>query len=368
MKITKIETIPYKIKLKKPFREAAGVFEQFGRVIVKVWTNENIIGIGEVSPNVPYDDETLESALTIINKYLKPKLIGEDPFNIEKIIEKMDAIVPFNVYAKSGIDIALFDIMGKTLKIPIYKLLGGYYRERIPACRELAIAKPGEMAKEAEKVVGMGFKYLKVKMGIHPKHDVNRFKAVREAVGEDIIIAGDGNEGYKPHEAIKVINSIEKYDLAYLEQPVPKWDIEGLIKISKSVDTPVFADQSLRTLQDAMIMVKRDAVQGFNIKIGKQGGLYNSKKIAALAEAFNISLTLGTKWESGIAAAAGCHFAVSSRMLNFGSSILDGPQLLEDDMIVKPLKFEEGFIQAPQDPGLGIELDEEAVKKCAQRF
>ncbi|MFX0204258.1 MAG: mandelate racemase/muconate lactonizing enzyme family protein, partial [Candidatus Hodarchaeota archaeon] len=213
-----------------------------------------------------------------------------------------------------------------------------------------------------------GFRQLKMKAGLSPKLDLERVKAVRDAVGYDITLGIDANQAWKPHEAIKVIRKMEKYDLAWIEQPVPRWNIEGLSEVKRAVDTPLMADESLKTLQDAIHLIKRDAVSMFNIKIAKHGGLYNAKKIVAIAEASGVFCMVGMLYEYGIAAAAGFHFAASTKMLPLGNEIIEGPLMIQDDLITKPLKISRGFFEVPKGYGLGIELDEVAVSKYAERF
>jgi len=367
VKIDKIETVPVRLRLKEAFKESPGVYDELMHVIVKIWTDEGIVGLGEACPTPPADEETVESVLYAVRKYIEPAVAGEDPFNIERIITAMDWL-PVNTYAKSAIDMAVYDIMGKKLNIPVYMLLGGCYRTRIPGGWEIGIDKPEKNVKDAEKAVERGFMQLKIKMGLDLSADVERFKRIRKAVGYDVAIAADANQGWKTYEAVRAIKKIEKYEPAFIEQPVARWDITGLAEVCRSVDTPIMPDESLRTPQDALNLVRNRAAECFNLKIPKHGGLYNSKKITTIAEIAGISCMVGTMWELGIAAAAGFHLAASAKIIDLRNEIIEGPIRAEAHLLSEPLDIEKGYFQAPKGPGLGVELDEHELKKYAEAF
>lgn len=380
MKITEVETIPIRVPIRKNILRSRRAGGAFNRIITKIKTEEGIEGLGEAAPTTGcYWEETFETSLEVIQKYMGPSVIGDDPFNIEKINEKLDRL-PLNTAAKAAIDIALFDIIGKSLNVPIYKLLGGCYREKILAGWELTIGKPEEMTKEAEYALELGFRQLKIKLGTprvgrEPsfgntlKEDVSRFKAIKNVAGDDIILACDVNGRWRTNEATRLIKTIDRFEPAFIEQPLPRWDIDGLAEMSKFVEAPIMADESVRTIEDAVRLVRKRAVRSFNIKIMKHGGLYNCKKIAAIAEGAGISCIVGSMIELGIASAAMAHFAASTKVLEFGNEgIIEGPLSVERDILAEGLKFEKGYLEVPRGPGLGITLDEEIVRVYAENF
>ena len=224
MKITKIETKIINIKVKNPYTCSNAVLKEFSNVLVWVWTDEGIIGIGESSfiPGGGVSEETPESVKPIIDKYLAPVIIGEDPFNLELIHMKMDAVIPRNLIAKSGIDLSLWDIMGKSLNMPVYKLLGGMYDSKIIATYTIGIDTPEKMVEQAIFRKKQGYFSLVLNIGRDSENDIERLKQVREAVGPNIKIRLDANEAYTPNQAIKIIRQMEKYNPQSVEQPVSR--------------------------------------------------------------------------------------------------------------------------------------------------
>lgn len=362
MEITKIETIPVSIPLKEPYVISLGPISTLDHVVTKVYTDDGIVGFGEAAPLPIYSDETQEGIKIIVDKYLAPILIGEDPFNIEKLLEKMDKTVVGNSFAKASIELAIWDIIGKSLQKPVYKLLGGLYRDKIQVVWALGIKKTDKMAEEAQKYVEIGFNTIKMKIGMNPEQDIKNVAAVRSAVGDEAKIRVDANQGYTADVAIKVCKKLEKYDLELIEQPVPRWDLDGMAKVAGVLDTPVMADESVFTAEDALKVIKKEAADIINIKIMKPGGLYNSKKIATVAESAGIPCIIGSMIEMGIGTAAGAHLACALRVISYPCELI-GNMLTVDDLLEEPHTAENGFLKIPHDPGLGIKVNEDKISK-----
>ncbi|MBW2305604.1 MAG: mandelate racemase/muconate lactonizing enzyme family protein [Deltaproteobacteria bacterium] len=375
MKITKIETKIVRIPVETPYVFSHGVLRAFSNVVVWVWTDDGIVGIGESSfvPGGGVSEETPESTKPMIDHYLAPEIIGEGPFDIELIHKKMDAVVPRNLIAKSGIDLALWDIMGKALDLPAYKLLGGEYKPKILATYTLSIDTPEKMAEQAEIRKSLGYLTLVVKIGHEPEYDIERLKLVREAVGPEVKIRLDANEAYRPDQAIKIIRRMEKYDPEFVEEPVKRWDIDGMARVARAVDTPISSDESNTTLESAKKIIEKEAADILNIKISKNGGLFRSKKIAALAESAGIPCIVGGANTYEIGRQACRHFATSTAQAQMGlgsEGCAPASQSKIDDVTEKVVTYEdisrmEGYVVALPGPGLGVELDGEKIKKYA---
>ena len=365
MKIVKVEPYVFKVPLVKPFRTFLAEVTTKDHLIIKIETDEGHVGLGEIGPLPEFAGESGATCLSVTRDHLAPAVLGQDPFNIGPILARMEVAIKANHLVKSAIDFALHDLLGHILDIPVYKLLGGKYHEKVPLCWAMGMKSPEEMAKEAEEFVKKGYKCLKAKIGLDPKTDIERMRVIRETVGNGVEIRADANQAYSPDTAILVIKKLEKMDLdlQYVEQPVPYWDIDGMAKVTKSVDTPILADESIFSIHDAVTVVRRGAADMINLKVGKVGGLNVSKKIAAFAEAADIPCMVGSMLEIWIGTAAGAHFAVATKNVSYECELI-GPLYYTFDVVKEGYRYINGFLEVPDKPGLGIELDEEKLQKA----
>lgn len=360
MKITNIEAIPVSMDYNVDWEIATGMIDGIGYVVVKVSTDEGTTGIGEIGRY--FEGETQAGIIYSIRRFLAPRLQGLDPLNIACLHQEMDLILKGNRFAKAAVDVAIHDLIGKALGVPISVLLGGRYRDKIEVCQSIGIKDTERAMEDAHQYVEQGFRSLKVKIGLDPRGDIERVKAIRQAVGPDVGIRVDANQGYSPAEAIPTLRSMEEYDLMLIEQPVPLWDLAGMRKVCETLDTPILACESATTPQDVMALARHEAVDMINIKIGRPGGLYEAKKMASVAEAADLPVIIGTMMELGVGTAAAAHFAAACRKLDYPCDIT-GPTLLVDDVLAHPLHFEDGYLYLPEGPGLGVDLDDEKVRQ-----
>ena len=283
----------------------------------------------------------------------------------------MDAIIPRNLIAKSGIDLSLWDIMGKSLNMPVYKLLGGIYESQIIASYTLSIDTPEKMAKQAVFRKQQGYLTLVIKIGRDSEYDIERLRQVREAVGPNIKIRLDANEAYRPDQAIRIIRRMEKYNPEFVEEPVKRWDLDGMARVAHAVDTPISSDESNTSLPSVRKIIEKKAASIINVKISKNGGIYRSKKIAALAEAAGIPIIVGGANTYEIGRQASRHFAISTAQAQMGlgsEGCSPASQSKIDDITKKVVKYEDiskmkGYISISSSPGLGIEIDEDKINK-----
>ena len=361
MNIQQIETYSVKLRYHEPFRIARGTSFESHNIIVKVVTDSEIIGIGESSPSKAVTHETPQTVLKTLDK-IAPPLIGMSPLKIEQIIEKMDQAVVENPSAKAAIDIALYDIMGKTAETPLFKLLGGF-REAVLTDLTLSIKKPEEMAEDAARAVRQGFKALKVKVGVDPEEDFERVQKIREAVGSDIAIRIDANQGWTVSQAIEVLNRLERFEIEFAEQPIIADDIKGLAEMRKNSSIPVMADESVHNPEDALNLIRQDAVDLINIKLMKSGGIHKARKIAAIAEAARVPCMIGCMGESTVGITAGVQLAAAVKNIQYAD--LDSDILIRDKMVLEGgAKLEASKRIPPEKPGLGVtKLDEEILGK-----
>jgi L-alanine-DL-glutamate epimerase-like enolase superfamily enzyme len=375
MKVTRIDTQIVEIPVKNPYVYSHGVLRAFGNVLVRLHTDAGVVGIGEASfvPGGGVSEETPESTKPIIDRYLAPEVIGEDPFDLERIHQKLDAAVPRNLSAKCGIDLALWDAMGKAVGLPACKLLGGMVEPRILCTYTLSIDTPERMAEHAVLRRRQGYRALVVKIGRDAEEDIQRLRLVREAVGDAMQLRLDANEAYWPDQAIQVIRRMEPYRPEFVEEPVKRWDVDGMARVARAVDTPISSDESNTSLDSVARIIEKRAAGIINIKISKNGGLYRSRKIAALAESAGIPVIVGGANTYEVGRQACRHFAVAMAQAGrvVGSEgCAPASQSKIDDVTTRVLRYEdvtagEGYVEPIPGPGLGVDLDEEKIRKYA---
>jgi len=351
MGIQSIEAYPVVLRYREPFRIAPSTTIESHNVIVKVITDFEVVGIGESSPSKRVTKETPQTVIETLDK-IAPHLVGMCPLRIEQINETMDELVRENPSAKAAIDIALHDILGKASHKPLFKLLGGF-REDILTDLTLSIKEPPEMAKDAIKAVKRGFTTLKVKVGVNSAEDFERIRKIREAVGSEIAIRIDANQGWTVKEAVAILNKLEPFRIEFVEQPVKADDIHGLAEINEASPIPVMADESVHTPEDALHLIKEKAVDMINIKLMKSGGILKARKIVAIAESANIPCMIGCMSESTVGVTAGVHLAAALKNVRFAD--LDSDLLIADRLVSRGgAKLEDSKRVPSTKLGLGI--------------
>ena len=334
-------------------------------IILEIFTDEGLIGVGETDPALMFTGESQQTVMTMLRHHLGPAILGMDPLQIEAIHNRMNAICVGNPFAKAAIDLACHDLMGKALGVPVYQLLGGLVRERIPIMWSLGSEPPEVNAREAAAKVDEGYGTIGLKLGIlPPEQDIARVAAVRSEVGTEVYIRCDANQGWSVGTAINTIKHLEEYNVAMVEQPVPRHDLDGMAEIVRSVNIPIGVDESLSSTQDAMRIIKKRAADFFSIKTTKQGGLLNAKKIAALVQASGGKMFINSMIEMGVSVMSGLNFAASTPGLFEIGHALTSVRRLKDDILKEPVIYDGTEIVVPQDRlGLGVELDENKMSK-----
>ena len=320
-----------------------------------------------------YYGESPDTVKLIIEKHLIPVIMDQDPRDIAVIHERMDKAVKGHPYAKSPIDIACYDIAGKAANVPVYKLLGGAFRDRIEVAHSLGIMTVEKCVEEAKQAVGEGVKTIKCKTGLDPVRDVEVVRQLRHQIGDELKIRVDGNEGYKNvWEAIEVTNRQEEYNIMLCEQPM--MGAEQLAFVAERIHCPVMADESAWTVQDILELHRLKAASCFSCYVTKPGGLYRAKQQADIAAAVGMYSDIGGSIESGIGNAANLHLGAAAKLAYLPSvspvskpAGAQGPEIAGiyylDDLITEPFKFENGCVLVPQGPGLGITVDMDKIEK-----
>ena len=364
VKITGVEAIPLAIVGTHDFRISEGRTRRHVSVLLKITTdNPAWTGIAEVVSAPPgKPEEFQEEIIFAIQRYVQPALIGLSALDTTAGCLRVAAILKGRVWTKAAVNVALRDLAARVLGVQVYSLLGGRVRDEIPVIGPvLGIDTPEHMAKIAVQTIADGFRTLKLKVGETVQTDIDRVAAVRAAVGAGIGIRVDGNDHYRPADAIRLIRAIERYDIEHVEQPVGRGDILGLVEVRRNVGIPIMSDDTVSTPQEAMNVIRLNAVDRVKIKVSKHG-LDGALAIAAMLESAGVGAVLGHVFELGLAAAAEANFALAAPTLIMPVEIGSlRPMGVAKDIIKEDLHFRPGYISLPQGAGLGVELDWAAV-------
>jgi len=379
MKIVRIETIPIRLPTRRVHQWASLTTPIGVYVIIKLITDEGLVGLGEApvlkdwgGDHMKYYGETPKTTVHIINDILAPALKGKDPSQIAALHSLMDQAIKGYPYCKAAIDMALYDVVGKGLKIPAYQLLGGRYRERVTIAHSIGLMEIDKAVEEALQVKDEGIKAIKLKGGQEPKRDVELVRRIRKAIGTEIQVAVDANQGYPaPKVAVQVIKAMEEYGIRYMEQPVE--GIDAMAQVARRVATPIMADESAWTPQDVLEIVRKRAAEIISLYTTKPGGLFKAKKVAAVAEAGGLQCNVNGSVETGVGNAANLHLAASTAVASLPCVVpVSTPKgkgkkgiagiYYQDDVIAEPFEYSDGDIVVSSKPGLGVELDEEKLE------
>jgi D-galactarolactone cycloisomerase len=367
MKITDIETI----RLRAPLPIEGQVFSRSGvrtyrsTTLLQVVTDEGISGFGSCSGN----GELIEA---IVAGVLKPLLIGMDPLSIDDIWDKAYfrgghkefGTRGIGIVAMSGVDIALWDILGKVRGLPLYQLMGGKCRDKVPVyATALYPEEPSRVAQRARNFADEGFHGVKIKVGFNLRQDIRIVGAVREELGKDFIIMTDANQGYSVDVALEASKAFAESGVFWLEEPLFVEDIEGHAYLRQHGSTPIAVGENLHTHYAFENFLMRGAVDFLQPDVARAGGITEIRKIAAMAAAHNTPISFHT-WGDAIALAASVHLSAAIKeCIVMELDYTYNP--LRAELLREPLEFRSGYLSLPEGPGLGVEIAPDALQKFA---
>lgn len=353
MKIVKIETAEIKIPLVTPFKTALRTVDNVHDLVVRVTTDDGQEGFGEAPPTAVITGDTLGSIRCAIEDFIAPNLIGMDIENLDGIMKKLHGCILKNTSAKAAVDMAIYDLFAKSCKKPLYQVLGGSKQE-IETDLTISVNEIDEMVSDSLKAVEQGFGILKIKVGKESLKDIERIKAIRQAVGPDIKLRIDANQGWTAKDAVRIIRTLEDMgiEMDLVEQPVSAHDFEGMKFVTSQVATPILADESVFSPQDAIRLIQERAADLINIKLMKTGGIYEALKICSVAESYGVECMIGCMLESKIAVSAAAHLAAAKGVITRAD--LDGPSLCKIDPYTGGPIYEGSRILMTDACGIGI--------------
>lgn len=373
MKIVSIDTIPITAHIDESIMisSSLGAHRISRYLILQIHTDEGIDGLGEATVAPRWSGETSLGTKTLIDDYLAPAIIGENPFNVERLMQKLDEAAFGNPFAKAAVEMAILDIIGKKLNTPLCDLIGGHAHDsvdEIPVKFVVAAVASEIAVRNALAMVASGFSTIKIKVGRNPQADIERVRGVREAVGPAVHLTIDANGGWTVADAVYAINRMEGLNLTLAEQPVPREDTDGLATVRRKVGVPIMADESVFTVKEALDVIRKEAADIISVYPGKNGGILKAQTISKMAEAAGIACHIGSNLELEIGSAAMAHLAVATanvRSDRYPADII-GPLYHKDSVTAQPFYVKAGIARLPEGPGLGVELDEAKVARLRE--
>lgn len=342
-----------------------------GRSVVVAIVGDGLIGWGEIRPVNPFVGETAMSVYGAIRDFYAPALVGQDALQIEHRLEALERVLPGNPSALAAVDIALHDLAGQALGVPVHMLLGGACRSEIPLEWSVGLNEASAMVREAEEAVFRhGVPYVCVKVGPaeRAQNDYEVLTAIRRAVGEDVALGMDANTSYTASEAIALARRLEPVRMAYFEQPVQRYALREMRRIREATNVSLLADESVFSLHDARSVIAAEAADVIGVKHYKCGGLARGRKIAAIAQSAGLRINCaGTAAGCYIEAVASAHLCASTTNHAFGAEFVMGLPAIDLAPFVtnRPIDVVRGHCVVPQLPGLGVTVDENVVREFA---
>lgn len=369
MKITDMKATPVAVPLRE--RSPSKTPKYLQSVIVEVFTDEGIVGIGESHAALGGD------VTKLILESVKGVILNEDPTDTEVLKKKLYAacsLTHLHIHAAnwalSGIDMALWDIVGKSSGKPLHEIWGGAFRRRIEYYGAISRTNPNDIANQAKELIEEGFRTLYLKVGFDPDEDIECVKAIRETASSyqgRIKIRVDANQAWSPGEAIRIVNKLAKYDLELVDQPTLMYDLEGLARVRKAVEVPIASHESSWTFYNVLNIIRYGAADVIHIDPRFDAGFMGARISAGMAEAAGLPV-LTHEWAMlGVSTAAYMQLIASTP--NFTLANQGGCRNLADDVIKGgPLRLMDGHLDLPEEPGIGVELDPEKVEKYGKVY
>ena len=361
MKIVEVRSIIAAVPRRRSLKTRYGESPDTVTVVVKVRTDQGITGVGQTVAPAPWYGETAEAIKANVDKYLRPAILGENPFAIEWLFDRMHRSLRGAPYSITAVEYALWDIKGKALGVPVYELLGGKCRAGAPLHAFVEREGVDETAARVEELADQGWTWFKTKIGFGVEEDLAWYRGLREKVGDGVRFQLDGNTGYTLGEALQALSQMERVGgVGLFEQPVRYLD--EMAVLATRLATPLQADELLTGPRTAYEVAAGQAAHVLHFKIHKYGGLLQAKRMAAVAEAAGLEISVAPYFD--VLAAAATHFAASCGIAKWPAGFSD----MQDTLLAEPFEPDGQVAEPPERPGLGVELDEDKLAAYSARW
>jgi L-alanine-DL-glutamate epimerase-like enolase superfamily enzyme len=361
LRIRSVEAVPLRVRFKHRFSFGVTDREASQNVVLKVTTDEGLVGYGEACPVSAFTAETQESVVQAIEKVVSPLLVGADAMARTPLVRRLEPRLPHAPFTITAVDLALFDLAGKATGLSASALLGGRFREQVEVHGSVGWAAPEEMVETANAQLERGFAALKLYAGRGElPDDLERLVAVRRAIPAHVRLMVDVNGMWTVGECLRALPVLREIGVVLLEQPLPASNTAGQAEVTAASSIDTAADESVFTPADVAAIARGRTARVVNLGISKLGGLLRASECSAVARAGGLGVMVGSVLELGIANAAGLHFAAASPELAYPSYLI-GPLKYERDIVTQPLEVNAGHVAVPTGPGLGVEVDEELL-------
>ncbi|MBI4084222.1 MAG: hypothetical protein HY423_16575 [Candidatus Lambdaproteobacteria bacterium] len=361
MKITAVDCWLIGMPMKGTYKVAKRTKSVQAGVVVRVRTDEGLEGAGNVDPSPGYSKLLPEQSYRVVRDLLAPALLGRRAESVRALAARMLELAPDACEAHAAVEMALMDLNAKALDVPCHRLLGGTVRDTIALNGWIGIQPPGDAARQAKDYWDAGFRSVKVKVGEGVEADRDRVAAVREATPQ-MDIRVDGNEGFDVETAIRLGRAIARHNITLFEQPVPRADLDGMVRVRQAVDIPLMADEAVYDPATLVAVIKREAADIVKVKVMKQGGLIPTMQAIEMCRAAGIRCVIGHGFGLTLHTLAEMHVAAASDNL-FEAIESVGPLKMTGDIVRDALPMQGGTLPVPQAPGLGATLDEAKVRE-----
>lgn len=360
--IKRIDIIPIQIKLTEPFVISKGPLTHARNTVIRIYIQDGLYGTGECCPYRTIHGETQQGTVAAAQDIAR-SLIGDDSREIQAIVKKVDKALAGNASIKGAFDMALYDLRSKMLGIPLYRYLDGDQNKKIYTDMTVSLLEVDKMVKKATEFVKDGFPVLKVKLGDRPStKDIERISAIRDAVGMDIPIRIDANQGWNYLEAKQALMGMAEMNIQHCEAPIPAGNILDRQKLRDESPIPIMGDECVFSHQDAYINLAGGAIDLINIKLGKSGGICHGMKIAAIAEAAGVYCQVGSFSETRLGITALVHFSMACENVIYYD--LDSPLMQSEDPVQGGMVYHKDWeVTVDESPGHGADFDPVFLKR-----
>ena len=353
MRISRLEAWAVEMPIRQPYAIAYETVDRAENVFLRLETAGGVSGFGCAAPDRLVTGETPASVLEAFRGPMEEVVVGADPLLRGLLLHRLRHLRAENPSALAAVDMALHDLLGRAAGLPLWQILGGV-RDRMPTSVTVGILPETETVERCRHLVARGFRCLKLKGGRDPEEDAARVLRVRESVGDEVELRFDANQGFTVEEALGFVEATREADLELLEQPTPRAELEKLGRVTRGVEIPVMADESLMSLRDAFRLARHGMADMVNVKLMKVGGLTEALHVNSVARAAGLEVMVGCMDEGGLSIAAGLHFALARTNVHYAD--LDGHLDLEGDPSGDAVILRDGLLFPREEPGLGWSL------------